>query len=203
MLQNRIDPFGNLIKTRARGAWMGNRGLLHNHEQQIVRPYKLKAWITCLLQFKERKRQVMAPDKYTELFFLDEATAFAAGHRPCAECRRKDFDRFKAAWLKGNPQYGFKPSVSIQLIDEILHAERISHGAKVTYEAALEELTDGCFIVWQQQPFLIIKNEMYLWTPGGYGQKQPLPQADIFTVLTPKSIVQAFKQGYEPQIAFA
>ena len=103
MLQNRVDPFGNLIKTPARGSWLGNRGIIHNHNQEVVRPFKLKAWITCTLEFRGRKRQVMAPDRYTELFFLDEATSFAAGHRPCFECRREDALRFKSYWLKGNP----------------------------------------------------------------------------------------------------
>src|ERR1700743_3660322 len=102
MLQNRVDPQGNIIKTTARGAWMGNRGQLHNEQRQIVRPFKLKAWLTCLLQFNGRKREVMSPQRYTELFFLDEATAFAAGHRPCFECRRKDYDLFKSFWLQGN-----------------------------------------------------------------------------------------------------
>src|SRR5262245_42860885 len=120
MLQNRVDPWGNLIKTKARGAWMGNRGLIHNDRQEIVRPFKLKNWITCLLEFKGRQRKVMTPGLYTELFFLDEATAFSAGHRPCAECRRQDYVRFKLAWLKGNPKYGFDEKTSIREIDNII-----------------------------------------------------------------------------------
>ncbi|MEO8821838.1 MAG: hypothetical protein ABI267_08810 [Ginsengibacter sp.] len=95
MLQNRVDPFGNIIKTTARGSWMGNRGILHNDQQQVLRPFKLKAWITCKLEFNGRKRPVMAPHRYTGLFFLDEATSFAAGHRPCFECRRQDYHKFK------------------------------------------------------------------------------------------------------------
>src|ERR1700733_13647396 len=98
-LQNRVDPFGKLIRTPARGAMMGNRGgVLHNSEREIVRPYKSRRWITCLLEFKGRHRIVMSERRYTELFFLDEATAFAAGHRPCAECRRERFNAFKEAW---------------------------------------------------------------------------------------------------------
>src|ERR1700729_1628773 len=107
MLQNRVDPFGNIIKTAARGQWMGNRGVIHDHHQTLVRPFRLLAWITCVLEFKDRKRELMAPDRYTELFFLDEATSFAAGHRPCAECRTKAFNRFKTAWVGANPEYGF------------------------------------------------------------------------------------------------
>src|SRR3978361_1384995 len=116
MLQNRVDPFGNIINTSARGALMGNRGLLHNDKQTLVRTFKLKAWITCKLEFKERKRTVMAPNQYTELFFLDEATSFAAGHRPCFECRREDYNRFKTNWLKGNPEYSFNGKTSIKEI---------------------------------------------------------------------------------------
>ena len=121
MLQNRVDPFGNIIKTKARGAWMDNRGILHNEEQQIIRPFKLKAWITCKLEFKGRKRQVMSPNRYTELFFLDEATSFAAGHRPCFECRRNDYHHFKSLWIKGNPEYHFNEKTSVKAMDDILH----------------------------------------------------------------------------------
>jgi len=103
MLQNRVDPFGNILKTSARGLWMGNRGILHNDRKELLRPFKLKAWITCKLQFNGRKREVMTPNRYTELFFMDEATSFAAGHRPCFECRREDYKKFKTLWLKGNP----------------------------------------------------------------------------------------------------
>ena len=112
-LQNRVDPFGQLISTTARGAWMGNRGLIHNAAQQIVRPYKLKAWIICQLKFGDRHRVVMTPNLYTELFFLDEATAFSTGHRPCAECRRQDYNRFKQAWVNGNPSFGFGPKTPV------------------------------------------------------------------------------------------
>ena len=124
-LQNRVDPFGQLIRTTARGAWMGNRGLIHNEHQQIIRPFRLKAWITCVLEFKGRHREVMTPNLYTELFFLDEATAFSAGHRPCAECRRADFNLFKAAWVQGNPLYMYNMKTPIGEIDEIMHRERI------------------------------------------------------------------------------
>src|SRR5580765_1641770 len=119
-MQNRVDPSGNIINTTARGSWLGNRGQLHDDTKFIQRPFKLKAWLTCVLQFKERRRTVMSPGLYTELFFLDEASAFSAGHRPCAECRREDYNRFKAAWIKGNPSFGFNTKTTIGDIDEIL-----------------------------------------------------------------------------------
>src|ERR1700761_7186777 len=108
MLQNRVDPMGNIIRTSARGAWMGNRGLIHDEHQHVLRPFRLKAWLICVLQFRNRKRVVMSPGQYTELFFFDEATAFSAGHRPCFECRRSDALLFRSCWIKGNPEYGFQ-----------------------------------------------------------------------------------------------
>jgi hypothetical protein len=200
-LQNRVNPYGEIIKTKARGLWMGNRGLLHNPDQHIVRPYKLKAWITCLLQFKGRHREIMAPNRYTELFFLDEATAFAAGHRPCFECRREDFNRFKAFWIKGNPEYNFSIKTSIDAIDKILHHERMNEdNSKKMYKANSRSLPDGAFISINNDPYLIANNQIYLWTPGGYIKKHPLPDRGKANVLTPKSIVNAFSTGYVPQM---
>src|ERR1700710_1794579 len=112
MRQNRVDPFGNFIKTEARGTLWGNRGALHKDGGEILRPFKLEQWITCVLEYKGIRRQIMGPGRLTELFFLDEATSFAAGHRPCALCRRTAHDVFKAAWLKGNPAYGFNAKTS-------------------------------------------------------------------------------------------
>jgi len=201
MLQNRVDPFGVIIKTSARGAWMGNRGVLHNAGQEILRPFKLKAWITCLLEFNGKKRKVMAPDRYTELFFLDEATAFAAGHRPCFECRRMDFVRFKAFWLKGNPEYNFDERISIQEIDKILHEERIDRQrAKVTFTESHLTLPNGTFVLYEKFPFLILNGLILRWSPSGYEKGIPIPQVDPITVLTPRSIVNAFRAGYIPQM---
>jgi len=202
MLQNRVDPEGNLIATSARGAWMGNRGQLHGTGKTILRPFKLKAWITCLLQFKGRYRQVMSPNWYTELFFLDEATSFAAGHRPCFECRRQDYDRFKSAWLKGNPDYGFTEKTSIREIDDILQRERIdADGNKVTFTALLNELPDGVFVRIDGKPFLISGGQLHEWTPFGYDKAIHIAAAQHLTVLTPQSVVNAFRAGYPPHMA--
>lgn len=203
MLQNRVDPFGNIIKTKARGAWMGNRGILHNNEQEIIRPFKLKAWITCKLEFRGRKRNVMSPNRYTELFFMDEATSFAAGHRPCFECRRNDYQRFKSLWIKGNPEYHFNDKTSITEIDSILHKERIDHSKiKVTYEKDVEELPDGSFVLFDNKPYLILGQKIYLWSPFGYDKTSVSSIPDKLRILTPKSIVNTFRAGYVPQIAF-
>jgi hypothetical protein len=201
MLQNRVDPWGNIIKTTARGAWMGNRGLLHDEYQTIRRPFKLKAWITCVLQFKGRHRKVMSPRQYTELFFLDEATSFAAGHRPCFECRREDAKRFKSCWLKGNPEYGFNEDTPIGEIDNILHQERINRrGEKVSYEASIKDLPDGTFIEWEGIACLVANNKIFPWSPFGYEKEQTLPEGQRVKVLTPRSTVNAIRAGYVPQI---
>lgn len=201
MLQNRVDPFGDLMRTTARGSWMGNRGVIHNDQQEIIRAFKLKAWITCVLEFKGRKRKVMSRDRYTELFFLDEATAFSAGHRPCAECRRNDYNRFKSSWLKGNPGHGFDEKVSVQKIDAILDSERIeAHNTKITFEENIRDLPNGVFVLFKGNPFLILNRRMYLWSPFGYPKEIKLPHSDRLPVLTPRSIVNTFRAGYEPQI---
>ncbi|MBD1364567.1 hypothetical protein IDJ77_12175 [Mucilaginibacter sp. ZT4R22] len=204
MLQNRVNPHGDIIKTSARGTWLGNRGQLHNSGKTILRPFKHKAWIICLLQFKGRHRQVMAPNLWTELFFLDEATAFAAGHRPCFECRREDAKRFKAAWLSGNPEYDFPANVLIGKIDEIIHRERISlHNSKITFEADINNLPDGTFIELAGEAYIIANNYIFKWSPAGYDEGLPYPENEQVRVLTPRSVVNAFRCGYWPQIAIA
>jgi len=201
MLQNRVDPQGNIIKTSARGAWLGNRGQLHGSGKTILRPFKHQAWIICLLEFKGRHREVMSPNLWTELFFLDEATAFAAGHRPCFECRRDDANRFKAAWLNGNPRFGFDSKTPIAKIDQVMHEERIAkNGNKVTFKATMEDLPNGTFIELDGRPYILADNHVHLWTPAGYDKKQQLPKAAQVTVLTPQSTVNAFRAGYKPQI---
>jgi hypothetical protein len=201
MLQNRVDPQGNMISTSARGAWMGNRGQLHDSGKHILRPFKLKAWLICLLEFKGRRRQVMAPNRYTELFFMDEATAFSAGHRPCFECRRADYNRFKSLWLKGNPEYGFNEKTSFKEIDEVLHKERIDPKRnKITYTAPIKDLPDGTFIQIEGQPYLLANKMIYHWTPAGYEKGIPQTTDAKVEVLTPKSTVNTFRAGYRPQM---
>jgi len=200
MLQNRVDPRGEIINTKARGTTLGNRGVIHAINQNIVRAFRHKAWITCSLQFKERHRIVMSPNCWTELFFLDEATAFAAGHRPCCECRRDNFKQFKRCWLQGNPQRGFDPKVSIREIDNIIHEERIGKDReKITYEENVHDLPDGTFIIWEDDSFLLVGGFLYRWSPFGYSPGIAVPQKTrSVKVLTPRSIVNAFKAGYHP-----
>lgn len=211
MLQNRVDPWGRIIQTSARGAWMGNRGLLHDDYQQILRPFRLKAWITCVLEFRGRQRQVMAPNRYTELFFLDEATSFSAGHRPCAECRRPDFRRWKTAWLLGNPGYHFHEQTPIREIDTILHKERTDrdnrHAALIPdlpvdlSESLPRDLPDGCFVAYEGNGLLVAGGLLYPWSPFGYGEPIVPPEGKKLEVLTPASIARTFRAGYVPQMA--
>lgn len=197
MLQNRVNPFGDIIATKARGKWLGNRGQLHGSGKTILRPFKHKAWIICLLEFKDRHRVIMSPNLWTELFFLDEATAMAAGHRPCFECRRGAANLFKAAWLKGNPEYGFDQKTLIGRIDEVLQKERINEkGQKITFEAILQDLPDGIFIEIDSQAYLVANEKLYLWSPFGYESGIQIPLSTKVKVLTPRSMVNTIRAGY-------
>jgi len=197
-LQNRVDPFGGLIRSAARGTMMGNRGgALHNADREIVRGHKSRRWITCVLEFRGRQRVVMSPNRYTELFFLDEAVAFAAGHRPCAECRRERYNAFKGAWQLAHQLD--EPPFADEM-DAELHAARIEKRKKVAWEAALRSLPDGCFVQIERDACLVLGDALLLWTPQGYARRDARPRNSIVTVLTPEPIVGCFRLGYQPQI---
>jgi hypothetical protein len=198
-LQNRVNPFGDLFRTSARGTLMGNRGgVLHNGSREIVRSFKSSRWIACLLEFKRRHRIVMSERLYTELFFLDEAVAFAAGHRPCAECRRQHFNDFRNAWRRRSRPDALPMAGEM---DSELHPARIdSRGAKVTYQAPGESLPDGCFVQLEEDAYLVWGTWLLLWTPEGYARRDDRPRNLIVTVLTPQPIVECFRQGYRPQL---
>lgn len=194
-LQNRVDPCGTIFRTSARGTMMGNRGgAIHDERREIIRQYKSKRWITCVLEFRGRRRIIMAPRRYTELFFLDEATAFAAGHRPCFECRRERFLAFQSSWP--DPQHR-----SADEIDAELHVHRIDRrGSKVTYRAPLASLPNGSFVEIASSPYLLWEDGLFLWTPQGYGAKIARPNSIAATVLTPRPIVESFLRGYTPAV---
>ena len=196
-LQNRVDPFANIFRTSARGTMMGNRGgALHNSDREIVRSYKSRRWITCVLEFRGRYRKVMSEGRYTELFFLDEATSFAAGHRPCAECRRKRYNAFRDAWRRMSKQE--RPPFADEM-DLELHPARIDREKKLTYEAALGSLPDGAFVCFDGRAHLVWSGVLLLWTPEGYARKSRLEDS-VVTVLTPKPIVGCFREGYVPEV---
>lgn len=201
--QNRVTPLGEIVAVPDRGLFMGNRGCLHDARGDIRRPWQLERWIICLLAFKGRKRQVMRPGHYTELFFLDEATALAAGHRPCAECRRARFDVFRQS-LATRGREGEVPLPTAVEIDRRLHAQRIAPDrSKRTYTANLDELPDGVFVLLpgaERLPYLVLGDALLAWTPGGYAERVNRPRAITAEVLTPELTVRAIRGGYVPEL---
>jgi len=192
-----VNPFGEIVSTPERGTFMGNRGVLHDDEGRIRRKWQGKRWIVCVLEFWGRKRKVMTPSRYTELFFLDEATALAAGHRPCAECRRERFNSFCCAWRQAHPQKGgSQPSASD--IDNCLHAERVS--PKNLFVAKLADLPNGVFVKFAEEPYLVYNDRLLAWSAGGYTKRIDRPHNAEVIVLTPKSTVATIRAGYVPVI---
>jgi hypothetical protein len=196
-LQNRVTPFGELIATEARGTLMGNRGCLHDDRRRIRRKFVGRRWIHCVLEFKGRHRTVMTPHRYTELFFLDEATALAAGHRPCAECQRPRYLDFRAHWAAANPDRARATPPSVDAIDCVLHAERLETGAKHTYRERPARLPPGAMVADDEaRAYLVLKGALLPWTPAAYARPIPMPGQPL-RVLTPRSIVRAIAHGFE------
>ena len=193
--QNRVSPEGEICFSSERGTLMGNRGCLHDADQKIRYSTKRDAWVTCLLSFKARKRELMQPGQYTELFFLDEATALAAGHRPCAECRRERYKQFLAAWpAKGDV-------VRAADVDKALKRER-ADDIRVPANQ-LSSYPDGVMVkeVMSGRYYLLRGSHAFPWTFGGY--QSPMKKAELkgeFRVLTPASTVAAIQNGYRPEI---
>lgn len=201
--QNRVTPPGEIVAAPERGTFMGNRGCLHDAKGQIRRPWQLERWIVCVLAFKGRQRRVMTPGHYTELFFLDEATALAAGHRPCAECRRERFNAYRRALAAGGAK-GDEPLRSAVEIDHRLHAERVAPDrSKRTYTANLDELPDGVFLLLpgvDRTPYLVLGDALLAWTAGGYVDRVERPGGIGVNVLTPELTVRAIRGGYVPDL---
>jgi hypothetical protein len=177
---------------------MGNRGCLHDEQQRIRRSFVGRRWITCVLDFQGRHRSVMAPRRYTELFFLDEATALAAGHRPCAECQRERYCMFREIWMEANAGQVASPSRCADDIDLVLHAERLNpQRGKRTYLAPVSELPSGAMVADNDGvPFLVLQGRLLRWDPCGYAVSMSKPATGLFQVLTPRSIVHAILWGY-------
>ena len=195
-LQNRVTPYGELVAVEGRGLLMGNRGILHDAERRIVRYAQGRRWIACLTNFRGRRRQVMRPGSYTELFFLDEAVALAAGHRPCAECRRQDYERFRTAWGHGIGE----PEPSADDMDRILHADRLA-GARVrrTYVEHASRLPAGAYVEVDARAWLLWNGSILAWSPAGYVERRARPDGDV-TVLTPRCTVDVIRAGYRPLV---
>jgi hypothetical protein len=202
--QNRVSPFGEIMATPERGTFLGNRGILHDGEGHIRRAWQVKRWLVCVLEFRGRKRKVMTPNRYTELFFLDEATALAAGHRPCAECRYRRFLDFCNAWKVTHPGDAGTKRPTADEIDAVLHAERSTRDrAKRSHAATLDELPDGVFVTREgrgPQAYLVRAGWLLEWSAGGYRERLPRPKDEMVQVLTPPSTVAAIRAGYVPEI---
>jgi hypothetical protein len=184
--RNRVNPFGEIEAVPERGTVMGNRGCLINRRRELIRPFQLERWICCVLEFKGRRRPVMTPGLWTELFFLDEATALAAGHRPCCECRRADARRFLEFWNRANGQNFTR----FPQLDAALHEERLRSSHPLT-------LADGVLVASADRPYLYWQGCFREWTYGGYGTPEQL--SGNFRQLTPASIARALAQGYRPR----
>jgi hypothetical protein len=208
-LRNRVTPEGEIVATAHRGLLMGNRGgAFHLPDQTLgSRRWSTKQWIACVLEFKGRHRRVMQPDRYTELFFLDEATALAAGHRPCFECRRADAERFAELWARAQGRSLRAVRERAPAMDEALHAERVDRrGAKRTYRARHADLPSGTFVRYGHagegtRPCLVVGNHLMAWHPAGYASLiSPATSGEIVEVLTPPAIVAVLSAGYRPML---
>jgi hypothetical protein len=192
-LQNRVTPLGELVADPARGLVYGNRGCLHDAEGRIRRRFAVRRWIACRLEFRGWYRfPLMQPGKFTELFFLDEATALAAGHRPCALCRRDDYDRFGALWREHHPDVG------ADAIDARLHEERVDPATRAhrLHPVELGGLPDGVFVLHDDAPKLVLGGELLRWSPAGYASREPRPSGQGLLV-TPPSLVVILRAGWE------
>ena len=190
-----MSPFGELLAVPDRGLVYGNRGCLHDATGRIRRAYAVRRWISCRLEFRGRRRTPLAqPGRYTELFFLDEATAFAAGHRPCAECRRADYVRFGELWRAVHPG-----DRSADAIDRTLHAQRWAGGRPRRYTGSYGDLPDATFVLVDEQPWLARGGELLRWTPGGYTDHQPGPRGNA-VVLTPPSLRAVIDAGWSSDL---
>jgi hypothetical protein len=196
-LQNKVTPYSDIVATPARGIFMGNRGVLHDKEQRLGDAmWRNTRWIVCSLMPRAAPRIVMAPGHYTELFFLDEATALAAGHRPCAECRRDAFRAFAGAWATsmGDGRVPKAPE-----IDQVLHAARLKdRRTQKTTMAPLGKLPDGAFIRQGEEAWLRMGGRLLRWTFNGYDRSTPASPSQQVTVLTPEPTLVALANGYRP-----
>lgn len=195
--RNRVTPTGDIIATPLRGAWTGNRGILHEGHE-IRRFHAGDLWITCALEFRGRRREQWLPHRWTHLYFHDEAVSLAAGHRPCAECRHRDYQSYRQAWANG---LGVG-SPSAKDMNRRLHGERIIRGTHLRSYHTLPwaDLPDGTFVLLDNVPALIVDGHLSEWTREGYAGRRTLPTAGTAMVITPPSSVAALRAGYPVQI---
>jgi len=201
--QNRVTPFSTLIATPARGTLTGNRGCLHDKHGQIRRSYQGQRWIICLLEFKGRKRAIMQPGRYTELFFLDEATALAAGHRPCGDCRAERLAEFERAWAAGVEGRPGQVAL-VQNIDPVMKRDRVDRsGVQHRFTARAGGLPDGVMVQLPDEEGIARlkwRGQYLKWAPSGYGHPKAVEEKVTVTVLTPACTVKVLAAGYVPEV---
>lgn len=186
------------MATPERGLMLGNRGCLHDLDRRLgVSRWRTKMWLSCWLSFRGRHRDVMPPRRYTALFFLDEVTAMAAGHRPCGECRHADHVAFGEAWRIG---HGLEARLRAGEMDNVLHSQRVEsrNRRKVTYRASVGSLPDGAMVLWHGDPALVLAGALLPWSFGGYGSPIEVSRAAGADVLTPQAMVLTIEAGYRP-----
>lgn len=196
-LQNRVLPTGEIVAGPGRGLLMGNRGTLHDDDRRLrTARWRSKAWICCRLDWKDVRRDPMPPGRWTALFFLDEATALAAGHRPCAYCRRHDFLRYAGAWARG---HGLAERPRAPAIDARLHAERVEQHTRRQRTTTREPagLPDGAMIRYGDRPALVLGGKVLGWSWNGYAEPES-PGRDLVVVVTPPSTLLALTAGFTP-----
>jgi hypothetical protein len=197
-LQNRVTPLGGLIAHPGRGLVYGNRGCLHDDHRLIRRRYAGRRWIACRLRFRGWHRApLMRPGGFTELFFLDEATAFAAGHRPCALCRREDYVAFQGRWRTLHPG-----PAGADAIDATLHGERVDPSFRDhrLHRAPFDDLPDGAFVLLDGEPFLVRGSGLLRWTMDGYRDRRDRPRRGRAVLITPPSLVEVLRSGWDPVV---
>jgi len=196
-MRNRVTPTGDIVAADLRGAWMGNRGVLHEGSQ-IVRFHRSKLWIICALRYRDQRAPQWAPGHYTVLFFHDEAVALAAGHRPCALCRREAYTAYRRAWADGSGV----PVPSAAEMDRRLHEERIVRGThrRRFHPASWSQLPSGAFVRTGEGPALVLADSIVGWTVEGYASARARPPAGTVEVITPPATLAALAAGYRPQV---
>jgi hypothetical protein len=195
--RNRVSPFGEIIAVSGRGAWMGNRGRLHEGRDTrvVVRNHQHKTWITCVLSFRGRRVPQWEPNRYTPLFFLDEAVALAAGHRPCAECRRGAYNAYRTLWAETHGS----ATIYAKDMDTQLHLERTG---RAEHRASWTSLPDGVFVATDSGPAVVVADHLAVWDQrdNNYRDKLSRPTNGTAAVLTPPTTVAILRAGYTAQI---
>lgn len=196
--QNRVDPWGKLQSDHARGALMGNRGELKQRDGGYVREWAIKPWIMCEIDPAKLGNIKPRPVKYTKLFFLDEATAFTAGHRPCGTCRRSRLQEFASAWFLANAEDIVGQPAILATLDKVLHGERLASRVGQPERAALQDLPDGTMVEHAGKVLLVADSQLWFWSFHGYELAERLSGAAMVSVLTPRSVVAAYRKGFVP-----